>query len=432
MTYPEIVREQLNQAIAQALKTGFAAPKAPARTSKATREDIIKALIFMQGGSLQKELFEAGLDISASAFVQRRSQINSAVFADILSALSAQNIDTRTYCGYRVFAIDGTVVNMARNPESPCFVCHASAPHGFSQMHANPLYDVINKAYLDCVIQPQPQQDEIGALLYFLAWHDFPEKTLIVADRGYSSYNLFATFQHTRNVDFLVRIKQGRGAMREVAKLPMMELDREVSFTITTTQTRTDRENGYVLVQTRKDKNKAYSENTRDGRWDFPSPYPMTLRIVRIRLSTGEYETLATSLPPSFTPDMIRELYHARWGIETAFRELKYNYGLVNLHSKKDDLVRQEIYAGMIMATLCSRIINSVIIQQSNQRKYDCQVHQKMALFLTKKFFHTPGADGEKLMADIAKYLVPVRPGRSDTRNLKAKGFVGFVYRVAA
>lgn len=432
MTYPDMVREQLDQAIEQALKNSFAAPKTPTRASKATREDIIKALIFMQGGSLQKELYEMGLDISAPAFVQRRNQLNSALFVDILTALNEQNIDAETYCGYQILAIDGTAVNMARDSKSPSFVCHASAPEGYNQMHANPLYDVLNKTYLDCVIQPQPRQDEIGALLFLLAWHDFERKTLIVADRGYSSYNLFATFQNTRNVDFLIRIKQGRGAMREVAKLPMRELDQEISFTVTTTQTKADKENGYIFVQTRKNKDKAYSDNTRDGRWDFPSPYPMKLRIVRILLSTGEYETLATSLPPSFTPDMIRELYHARWGIETAFRELKYTYGLVNLHGRKDEFVRQEIYAHMIMATLCSRIINAVIVQQSERRKYVYRVNQKMAIFLCKQFFRTPGADGGQLMRDIEKYVVPIRPGRSDMRNLQAKGFVGFVYRVAA
>ena len=81
-------------------------------------------------------------------------------------------------------------------------------------MHVNPLYDVLSKTYLDCVIQPQPQQDEIGALAYFLAWHDFEENTLIVGDRAYASYNTFATLQNTLNVDFLIRVKQRPAAVQ--------------------------------------------------------------------------------------------------------------------------------------------------------------------------------------------------------------------------
>ena len=79
-------------------------------------------------------------------------------------------------------------------------------------MHVNPLYDVLNKTYLDCVIQPQ--QDEIGTLAYFLAWHDFEEMTLIVGDRAYASYNTFATLQNTLNVDFLIRVKQRPAAVQ--------------------------------------------------------------------------------------------------------------------------------------------------------------------------------------------------------------------------
>lgn len=34
-----------------------------------------------------------------------------------------------------------------------------------------------------------------------------------------------------------------------------------------------------------------------------------------------------------------------RWGIETAFRELKYTIGITAFHAKKRELIKQEIYA---------------------------------------------------------------------------------------
>lgn len=432
MTYPDIIRAQLDQAIDFALQNSNYAPKPPLRKGKVTHKDIIKALIFMEGGSLQKELHKAHLPITSAAFIQHRHQIHSLLFEDILMAFNDLHKDRKTYQGYRVAAIDGTTVNMARNPKSSCFVLHAGAPRGYCQMHANPLYDVLNKTYYDCVVQPQPEQDEIGALLYFLTWHDFDEKTLIVADRAYASYNVFATMQNTPNVDFLIRVKQGEGAMRPIAKLPMMEFDRTVSFVLTTTQTNEDKREKRIFLQTHKNSKREYSDKTRATRFDFPSPYPMTLRVVRVLLDTGEYETLATSLPPSFTAAQIKELYHARWGIEQAFRELKYGYGLVNLHAKKEILVLQEIYASLIMANACARITNEVVIQKSQRTKYEYKVNQKMASFLCKEYLRTPGADGEKLLRDIARYTEPIRPGRQDERNIKAKFFTGFVYRVAA
>ena len=90
--------------------------------------------------------------------------------------------------------------------------------------------------------------DEIGYLAFSLSWYDFKEKTLIVADRGYAFYNTFAHFLEHPNVEFLIRVKQDRSAMREIGKLPMTELDVDLSFVITTTQTNADKENGNILV----------------------------------------------------------------------------------------------------------------------------------------------------------------------------------------
>ena len=52
---------------------------------------------------------------------------------------------------------------------------------------------------------------------------------------------------------------------------------------------------------------------------------------VWFQLDSGVFETIATSLPNTFTLNDIRELYHLRWKIEFRFRDLKYTVGLVNL-----------------------------------------------------------------------------------------------------
>lgn len=97
----------------------------------------------------------------------------------------------------------------------------------------------------------------------------------------------------------------------------------------------------------------------------------MRFRVVRILLDTWEYETLATSLPRSITPSEIKELYYARWGIETAFREQKYDLGLVNLHGKKDEFVKQEILGAMtiemfILFDLTEVLHESIMIINTN------------------------------------------------------------------
>lgn len=293
------------------------------------------------------------------------------------------------------------------------------------------MYDLLARTFMDAVIQPEPKKDEIGAPVMMLERGYFPRKTLIIADRGFESYNLIAHMMEKPNVDFLIRVKQSRSAMREVAKLPMLKLDCDVSFSICITQKSTDKQNkNYVFLQVPK-KSKPGS-STRRGRWDFDNYYPMRFRICRFHLDNGEFETVATSLPRSFTLEDIKALYHLRWGIETSFRDLKYTLGLVHLHGKSDAFAEQEVYANLTAFNFTSRICREVVVRQPRDGIYAYRVNFKMAVALCREFIRTPNADSRKLMADIGRYTVPIRPGRQDQRDLRVKGFPGFVYRVAS
>lgn len=400
------------------------------RKSPLTQETLIRLLIGAEGGSLDKILHAAGIEVTASAISQRRTQIAPDVFCSVFDLFNSNCIDDILFRDYRLLAVDGTAVNLPRNPAAPSFVCNDGIPKGVNQLHLTPLYDILSRTFTDAVIQPEPKKDEIGALLTMLKRNDFDQKVLIVADRGFESYNLIAHLLEKPNTDFLIRVKQSRSAMREVAKLPMLELDCNIGFTTTTTQTNTDKENHYIYLQIPK-KSKAGSK-TKRGRWDFPSPYPMHFRICRFLLDNGSFETVATSLPPSFTLEDIKELYHLRWGIETSFRDLKYTLGLVNLHGKSDSFAAQEIYASLTAFNFASRVCREVVVRQPKESVYAYKVNFKMAVALCKEFIRTPNADADKLLNDISRYTVPIRPGRQDQRDLRVKGFPGFIYRIAA
>ena len=400
------------------------------RKSKLSIRDTIQIIIGAEGGSLAKELHRAGYDVSASALTQRRAQIPANVFRDIFMGFNGECVDSETFHGFRLLAVDGTAVSIPRNPKSDSFVVHSGAPNGYNQLHLTPLYDILNKVYLEAVIQPEPQKDEIGALIELVRHNTFKEKTLIIGDRGFESYNLLAHLTEKENLDFLIRIKNNRSAMREVARLPMLELDTVIRFTVSTTQTKEDKQKKHIFLQVPK--NSKEGSKTRRGRWDFPSPYPMCLRIVRFQLDSGVFETIATSLPNTFTLDDIRELYHLRWGIESSFRDLKYTVGLANLHGKNDDFAEQEIYAAMTMFNFTSRIAREAVIRQPEEGIHAYRVNFKMAVALCREYFRIENADYEKLLQEIRQHTVPIRPDRQNKRNLKAKGFAGFTYRVSS
>lgn len=422
---PEIIKsllnDSINTAVAMHMEECGNDEKGFTRKRKLDMHTLIEFLIFIKGGSIQKELNDVGIKVRKSALSQRRKLLFWTDFENVFEDynMRCKNIDIKTYKGYKLLAVDGTAINIARNPKSDSFIQSKNNPKGYNQIHGNMVYDVLNQTYLHCTID----RDEIGGLLFMLNWYDYDENTIFILDRGYESYNTMAHFIE-KGLFFLIRVKQKNSAMREIRKLPMKAIDIDLSFCITNTQTNEDKSKKYIYVQKeRKDQKRK--------RWDFYSPYPMTIRIVRILLDNGEYETLATNIPRDLiSADEIKELYHKRWGIELGFRDLKYGVGLTNLHGKSEMFSQQEIFANMIFSNFCSRIINQVVLENNKERLHEYRVNRKMAIDICREFYTEKKISGEELLVEIAKYVEPVREGQKAERNLKAKSFPGFNYRI--
>ena len=264
--------------------------------------------------------------------------------------------------------------------------------------------------------------DERTALIAMLKRNSFTGKNIMIMDRGYESYNLLAHLLNTKNVDFIIRVKHGSGALKGIVNLPMEELDQKICFDICTSQTKEDKQLGRRFIQVGSKRGKVNSPKTITSKWDFPSPYKLNMRVVRFKLDTGHYETLLTSLDESdFSIENLKEAYHLRWGIETSFRDLKYTIGLINLHSKKEDLVWQEIYAAIIMYNYCSRISSCGAIKKQQNTKHAYKINFTMAIHLCKSFYKSTSKNFDRLIVDISRYIEPVRPGRKDQRKLKQK-----------
>ena len=58
--------------------------------------------------------------------------------------------------------------------------------------------------------------------------------------------------------------------------------------------------------------------------------YDFECRVVRFKITEDTYECIVTnSAKDEFGMQDIKELYHLRWGIETSYRELKYDLNLI-------------------------------------------------------------------------------------------------------
>ena len=303
------------------------------RKRKITMKETITQILSMNGGSLKKELYDLSkikkTTLTPSAFVQQRSKILSDAFKDIFYHFNKNCNDSKTYRGYRLIAVDGSDIALPRNPQSPSFLSTSVYPKGHNQTHLNALYDICNQTYIDIEILPPCLADERQALINMLKRNSFKEKAIVITDRGYESYNMFAHLINTDHVDFLCRVKNGHGAILEISKLPKQELDTDIEIEITTTQTNEDKRRGRRFIQTASKFGKINSPKTRIGKWDFLSPYTLKFRAVQILLDSGEYETLVTSLDRDQFP------IEATWVISSSRRKRKNWLSVVTKKSNR-------------------------------------------------------------------------------------------------
>ncbi|KHD05666.1 hypothetical protein PN36_34075 [Candidatus Thiomargarita nelsonii] len=115
-------------------------------------------------------------------------------------------------------------------------------------------------------------------------------------------------------------------------------------------------------------------------------------------LSTGEVEVLVTSLLDSekYTIQMLKELYHLRWGIETLFSVLKERLKLDNFTGKTVVAVRQDFFAALFLVGLESiltqvaelHLFNKSSLNELRQSVNNMVSFNAIKNFMVELFYH--------------------------------------------
>ena len=104
--------------------------------------------------------------------------------------------------------------------------------------------------------------------------------------------------------------------------------------------------------------------------------YKLEFRIVRFQISEDVFETVYTILDSEqFPMSQIKALYNMRWGIETAFRDLKYRAELASLHSKKYESLLQEIYGRVLAYNITSLIARSITLEKKKKINFSTAIN---------------------------------------------------------
>ena len=430
--YCNIVKNKLNFLIRNMEKnssTFVADPKRDfVRKSELSFSKTMKFILGMGSQTLGKELMEFyDYDpkmVSVSAIVQRRAKILPAAFQHLFHKFNEAFSQTNFFHGYRLLAVDGSDIHIPNIPDDHgTHYCANDLSKGYNLMHLNALYDLLNRRYMDAVLQDSRNENEHSALISMIdkVKHD----SIIIADRGYEAYNTIAHLEN-KGLKYVIRIKATIG----IAKKFDIPADKETDFTAD------------ILLTRRQTKEvKSNSEKYRfinsELIFDFlpkgsKDTYPMKFRIIRIRISEGLYETIVTNLwDNEFSADDIKKIYKMRWGIETSFRELKYHVGLIAFHSKKKDCVIQEIFASLIMYNFSMLITENILIDDDKHNDYRYKINYATAIHICIAFFRCSNVSPSNLEKLIARNKCPVRPDRNAVRKTRYHSAIGFNYRLS-
>jgi len=351
--------------------------------------------------------------ISKGGFSKSRRNLAPEAFLelnDIIWKDFYQEVDWLGYQGHRLLAVDGTFLNLPN---------HESIREEFgirdmgrgkkkdvpkSMSLLSMLYDPVNYMTLD--VQAGPTDgSEIQLLLKHLPKAD--KGDIILLDRAYPSRYLFSALQ-SKGLHFIVRMRP--------FWLPYKEL------------TKSRKKDIIVTMDVPDGDYERY-------RQQFPGmKKTIKCRMVKVVADNGEEHILCTSLMDSAKYKLrdFGELYRIRWGIEEGFKMYKARVQVEAFSGKTAIAVRQDIYAKVMMMTLCAALafpIEEKVIKEYHDDKKAGLIKHPHKINRTFAYWSTKGILIGMFIKKMFKRALSVfdkqvganteivRPGRSNPRK---------------
>ena len=356
--------------------------------------------------SLQKELvhyFELvgnPQPISKSAFSQRRVQFKPEAFIE-LNDTAVKSFysdgDYKKWKGYRLIAVDGSVINLPRSPEITEYFGGITNQTDkiYPAARISTSYDMLNEIIIEAQIRPYGATEYEHAIDHI---KKFREGDLCIFDRGYGAFWYFFLLKMNK-IDFLVRIS--RKIFPKFWDMP----HKSKIITISTCP-------------------KESKERLEDLGITFK---PFQVRLVKVELDNGETEVLLTSLLDSnkYPNKLFKKLYSLRWGVERNYNHLKNHIELENFSGKSVFAIKQDFYANAFIENLRS-IISMEAQEEIDELKEDAlykyKVNKNLSIgFLKDEIIRILLSDDphyiDKIISLFIQEPVPIRDGRHFKRR---------------
>ncbi|MNW51069.1 Transposase DDE domain protein [compost metagenome] len=391
------------------------------RSRKMPLNSLMLTVLFRKGMTLHMELrrFKKLLNlketISKVGYLKQRLKLNPAAFL-ALARHHAGNFYkdgqmVKKIKGYLILAVDGSAINVPTTVETISTYGNASRNHikPQAQLTLSSLVDTMNKMIIDCTINRNNCSEREQALLHIDNMHEVTggHPSIVIFDRGYPSAEFFIDLME-RQQKFIVRLPSTTFKQEQ----QQMKSD-DCLVTITFDKTRINPHRGTSTAE----------KLTKIG--------SIELRFVRLLLSSGEYEYLASNvLQEEFSTTEMDNLYGLRWGIETTFDDLKNKLSIENFTGKRPILLEQDIYATVYLCNVMNDIVLEAQLEFERKKEYGGKhvmainkniaigvIKEELIYVIIERNEHKRKKRMKAIIEEIKSNLLPVRKDRHYPRN---------------
>jgi len=345
-------------------------------------------------------LTHARAKLRASALVELNQTVLDTVYASAHAAL------VQRWRGHRLWSVDSSLVRLpssaALGERFGWVQCanHHGLQERYPQGRVSVLYDVLNEVALEARLVASTVAERALA-------HEHLARVqpgdVVLSDRGYSGYGWFVAVR-ARGAHFVSRCS--RGSFAAVQRLFARN------------------EAGVSQVVTLAAPKEGRAECRAQG-W----PLELTVRLVTVRLSTGELEVLATSLldAAAYPAEALAEGYWKRWGQETYYGRLKGRLDLEHGSGQTVEAAEQDFHATVLLSNVESVVIGPARAQLAEQaagRAQPAQVNRAVSVHAIKYRLIellSQRVPAERVLHELTEWFqanpVSVRPGRKVERR---------------
>lgn len=386
------------------------------RDRKLTLPQLVTSILSFTKGGINIEMnrlckfVSNGMDtittLSKSAFSQARMKLNVSAFLNLnrylLNHFNENAHEKKSWKGFRPVAIDGSGISLPSSDDVKAYfgTCYNQSKILRATARTSIAYDICNNLVLDAQIAPYLVAETPLAREHLT--HLDANLHLLIFDRQYPCLHLVKELNE-KGFKYCFRIPSTWGKVCQ-----SVEKDMETMLTF--------------------DKGTQY----RRGKERLVLDKSITVRVVKIKLPTGEYEVLLTNLPHNFKRKDLAQLYHMRWGVEECYKRLKHVSQIEHFSGKTALAVQQDFHARIVTLNIAALVVSQAAqpkIDKQNKNKvlrHKQQINKTQAYaclrdYLYHLLFGSRWLELNKMIKQICNDKDIIRGDRSFERNHKRK-----------